>query len=812
MADEKKIVGIFNTGPSMPRLSVGARGGTPDTEPDALELTPDMIHGTDGRETAEPARASSSVGDVQWGQSQAAEPASSAGAVPPLPGRDLRMETSRKSRRPRSRSKPEPAAERSSWTALGWVLLAVWTAAMVYFATSGLRIMPGPSAIPAFLLHLSAPIIVWMLYWRGRRSTGKDYAQLVDMLDRDADVLDERIAQINRRLADARDGVETQGERLSRFAGEAVDRLDRSRMAFMKDADSLATASDGIASQTDRALDKLQGLLTNLPKVEQVTQRLSESMAQIGLSAHQHGANLEAQIAALADRSAAAEAALSSAGQRIAEQTAQSGKDADAIVAAMTMVRTDTDASLAKLLGQTDALVERSRAAFATLQADSEQHVTALHTSIHDQVDGYRKALETLQTALVREGNKAVELVDALNTDIVRLDQQFATFDTNGQQRVAALVATMRDSHAEAQRLVDAMASGQDHLVTMASQSEQTLLAMQETERAVSYALPTALVQLQTVLEETRESAASLAPQMEHFTSVSETLRAGNESVQSLLSADFASIDTVSERVDGALKRMADSIAQTEAQVAALAERFETLAEQQSSETRAALERLRTEANETTAQALEMIRKSVEQSSSVMARQLADAVAQGVEAPIAHQYETARGLFRAISDDATAKTEQLLIQARELKDAGQAIEAASHQFAAQQAEREQQSLGRQADQLTETLKSIAIDVMRALSTEVTDNAWEAYLRGDRGVFARRAVRLIENGETRDILRQYENDSEFRGHVNRYIHDFEAMLRVLLSMPEGNAFSITLLSSDLGKLYVMLAGAIDRLRA
>ena len=92
-----------------------------------------------------------------------------------------------------------------------------------------------------------------------------------------------------------------------------------------------------------------------------------------------------------------------------------------------------------------------------------------------------------------------------------------------------------------------------------------------------------------------------------------------------------------------------------------------------------------------------------------------------------------------------------------------------------------------------------------------DAAWAAYLKGDRGVFTRRAVKLLESGEARAILRHYEEEPDFRDQVNRYIHDFEAMLRRILADRDGSALSITLLSSDMGKLYVALAQAIERLR-
>ncbi len=113
--------------------------------------------------------------------------------------------------------------------------------------------------------------------------------------------------------------------------------------------------------------------------------------------------------------------------------------------------------------------------------------------------------------------------------------------------------------------------------------------------------------------------------------------------------------------------------------------------------------------------------------------------------------------------------------------------------------------------ITESLNSNAIDIARALSTDVTDTAWTSYLRGDRGIFTRRAVRLLEPAEARDVAELYDNDSDFREHVNRYIHDFEGMLRTMLSTRDGHAIGVTLLSSDMGKLYVALAQAIERLR-
>jgi len=113
--------------------------------------------------------------------------------------------------------------------------------------------------------------------------------------------------------------------------------------------------------------------------------------------------------------------------------------------------------------------------------------------------------------------------------------------------------------------------------------------------------------------------------------------------------------------------------------------------------------------------------------------------------------------------------------------------------------------------ITEALNSSAIDISKAFDTEVSDTQWEQYLRGDRGIFTRRAVRLLSRRDSRNVAEIYGEDGEFRETVNRFIHDFEAMLREVLSTRDGNALAVTLLSSDTGKLYVALAQAIERLR-
>ena len=113
--------------------------------------------------------------------------------------------------------------------------------------------------------------------------------------------------------------------------------------------------------------------------------------------------------------------------------------------------------------------------------------------------------------------------------------------------------------------------------------------------------------------------------------------------------------------------------------------------------------------------------------------------------------------------------------------------------------------------ISEKLNSAAIDITKIFDADVPDTAWHAYMRGDYGVFTRKAVRLLSSQKADAVYGYYKSDETFRETVNRYVRDFESMLKVVLATRNGHQMAVTLLSSDIGKLYVALAQATERLR-
>ena len=159
-------------------------------------------------------------------------------------------------------------------------------------------------------------------------------------------------------------------------------------------------------------------------------------------------------------------------------------------------------------------------------------------------------------------------------------------------------------------------------------------------------------------------------------------------------------------------------------------------------------------------------------------------------------------LFR--SESARGASERLTQQMISIGQSAAALEQHFNDSNEAQRERDSESFARRVSLLIDSMHSASIDVGKILSDEVDDKAWSAYLKGDRGVFTRRAARLMGNAEARSIDAHYESDLEFQQSVNRYVHDFEAMLRRVTADRDGGAMAVTLMGSDMGKLYAVLA--------
>jgi DNA repair exonuclease SbcCD ATPase subunit len=431
-----------------------------------------------------------------------------------------------------------------------------------------------------------------------------------------------------------------------------------------------------------------------------------------------------------------------------------------------------------QLMRRSGEAEEREAAALEAL----EQRLAALDTQVAERqeehlahVSGLTERSEALASHLAELGARMAALSDqgrGTGEDLAqaaqvlgaRLDESRALIESNGTH-----IARLTD---DSVRLLELIRSSAEHtgsdLPQAIEQAEQRLVTFRDQASA-----------LHSLVTEAWEKGAALA---DHVAAARENGSA-----------------------------TADELAQLEARLAELARGSTALATQARGELGQAIATLESASREVLA--------------GMHARQ-ADAIRAMAERIAG---DSGEAIDRALRDHATGAIAELETAAERAGEAGrETVVALRDQLAAvnelagnlehrvaharQQAEEQvDNDFARRMALITESLHSSAIDITKAFATDVTDTAWASYLRGDRGIFTRRAVRLLDSQQARAVADIYAEDGEFRETVNRYIHDFEALLRSVLSTRDGNALAVTLLSSDVGKLYVALAQAIERLR-
>ncbi|PKP78318.1 MAG: hypothetical protein CVT81_04675 [Alphaproteobacteria bacterium HGW-Alphaproteobacteria-3] len=110
----------------------------------------------------------------------------------------------------------------------------------------------------------------------------------------------------------------------------------------------------------------------------------------------------------------------------------------------------------------------------------------------------------------------------------------------------------------------------------------------------------------------------------------------------------------------------------------------------------------------------------------------------------------------------------------------------------------------------ETLQALAIDLDRALEQSPPPELWQRYQAGERNVFTRRLYNLAGRELYDRIAQKYRKESEFRAHVDRFLGSFEELLGAATARDRDNILVDTYLTSDTGKVYLMLGQATGKL--
>lgn len=569
----------------------------------------------------------------------------------------------------------------------------------------------------------------------------------------------EALAAIRTRAAALSDEISAAQGRLDEHEAESLTSL-RARLGALRDESGVV--SRALRAEQERAGEALKSSLETL--------RSEQSAAAEAIAAAQQTAvdALAGRLAALAEEAERMDRALSQRGERLAleaqERQARQVEQERHAIARLEHMLGELDGSIAERLErhrqQTVALGERAGEVVAEL-GGFEARIAA----ITGQTGEFEARLTRSVQALTERLTAARATLAATDTEVEKL--------TDDSVRLLELIqASARHTH---DALPEALAVSEDRLARL--------------EAGVG-----ALV---TLLRQSAESGKSLAAGIE----------ASGGNLDSLVAR-------LGEAHAGVVRRGEDHAAQLAGLRASLEEidrAAEVAAARSRDELTTAIAALRTAVTEAT----EAIESESAPRIAAVAHDLGDQSGQAIEKAMRAKVAEVSGQLEQAVSHAAGVTREATIQLRDqLAKVDELVGNLENRVAHARHRAEEQvdnDFTRRVALITESLNSNSIDIAGALSTDVSDTAWAAYLRGDRGIFTRRAVTLIEAADAKAIQQLFERDDTFREHVSRYIHDFEAVLRQVLSTRDGNALGVTLLSSDMGKLYVALAQAIERLR-
>lgn len=686
--------------------------------------------------------------------------------------------------------------------------------------------VPSLANVVSWTATLSGPLVLlallWLLAGRTSRREAERFTRAVETMTAESRALESVLEIVATRIEANHARLRGEAEKLMSLGDEASDRLGRVTYYLSKETATLDQKASALDAAAAAAKVDIGVLLHDLPRAEEQARAVAEAMKQAGLNAHGQASGLEAQLSSLAARGREADEILGGAAQRLSAHVARVETGSAAAAASMDEASAKMTSAVDGAMGRAAEAVEAARSALETqgvaTLATIEQSRAALDSAGEDaarnlaqRLDGLNERVEALAAQLSAQDAASHALVTGLGKELAELDNWFDQLGRTGgahSERLGKSVATVRGATAS---LIEELGSGQrqaGELIETAGTLEQALGAL---STQLSDHLPAGLQAVEEQAGRTREAAASIAP-------VVEGVQASAEAAASRLGETEAAVARQREALDALLARIEEGSAGAGEQLEALSAAAEAardaaqkLAADTAPELIDALLRVREAAGQASERAREAISAAIPASAASLGEAAREALEQAVAATVERQMAELSAVSERAVETARHASERLTRQMLALGETAASIEARIDDARREREEKESENFSRRVALLIESLNSTAIDVTKILSNEVTDSAWAAYLKGDRGVFTRRAVRLLDNAEAREIVRHYEEEPEFREQVNRYIHDFEAMLRRILADRDGSPLGVTILSSDMGKLYVALAQAIERLR-
>ncbi|MBA4779335.1 MAG: hypothetical protein AB1729_03480 [Pseudomonadota bacterium] len=722
----------------------------------------------------------------------------------------------------------------------GWAALALgvaWTAAFVWASLPMWLAMMTPElamqAIAQWAMPVALIAALYLVMQRNSHSEARRFAQLAGSLRAESSLLETRLAHVNAELSLAREFLANQSLELESLGRVSSDRL----RSFAEELRATIQASDtgmrAIGEVSAAAQGNMEKLRNHLPVIANSAKDVTNQIGNAGRTAqgqvesmiaafqklNEFGQAASAQIGTLVQESDAATARLAQSVEtsgaaltgHVAEASEQMDRAIETVASRLANTRSNLDRTAEIQTEQLQAHVTELERSLATLAEAMAERAARSRQDMRAAAGDLELTLGTLATSAGESEATIRQIIAAADAQIGNAERRLQAMDEQSSEALARLAFALSALDANVASLSEKLAAGSGHAEIFDSKSQRVRTLLESIERQAEVTIPAALEELDRKTGTSEQGVASLRA---HVSQVDdEMIRLGSilGNFEQRIAEQSAEIARLAGSSESGWRERAEDIGALVAAMRAARDDIDQLNETSAIKLVETMRDVHREAQAAADEARRAMDRAIAGATDKLGQDSAAAlekVLRGKAEELVGKLESAINRAVGATSDASLHLRDQLARVDDLATHLERRVADARELAE---ERTDNDFARRLALLTESLNSTAIDVDKILSAEVSDTAWSAYLRGDRGVFTRRAVRLIDSGEAKDIASAYENDPGFFELVNRYIHDFESMLRTVLSTRDGGVMGVTLLSSETGKLYVALAQAIERLR-
>ena len=707
------------------------------------------------------------------------------------------------------------------------ILAALWLGYCAWAAGRALGDQPISSPEVAQWLALAAgPLallgLVWLMFGRTRRKEAERFTRSVVAMRSEARSLEGLLGVLSQRIQDSRSELTMIAQHLMQLGDETTGKLGGITRELDSSSDRLAKHGEALDRAAESARNDVAVLLDDLPKAESTARNLSEQLQAAGTHVSQHTASFEEQVSLLAARTQRTEDTIATAVQALTDNLAQVQSAGSTAVATidrandrLTTTADDLMQRAAITLEQIRSGIDTQAAAVASLVEQASAGIgragVEAAEALGTNVTSANAAMDGLTARIAEQERASQRIVAETGRALTELDEKFTALAEQGDQRAATFAQSIGRARSELQQLSEETGTQDKAVEVLAERAEALQNYVSRLTSDVREQLSSAIGDAEAGASRLTDATSTIRPELEW-------MRQASIEASERIATSAAGIAEQQDRFASLLATLDEGVGDAGERVLALAQAISAAQNEATrlcNDTGPALVDAMVQVREAAAHAAERAREAIAAVVPESAQTLSAAAHEALEKVIREEIEerlnnvqvTAARAVDAAREASDRLTEQMLTLGR----SASALEQHMEQVTAEQREKDSEAFARRVSLLIDSMNSASIDVGKILSDEVDDKAWDAYLKGNRGVFTRRAVRLLDGSETRDIRAHYETDLEFQQAANRYVHDFESMLRRVLAERDGGMIAVTLMSSDMGKLYAALAQAVDKRR-